>query len=301
MSDIDSNADSISDSSNAHVDVGGGEGLISVDVRELCNRLRANDPRVLGEDNVFIPYNYITHYLYSEAECIALFQALEENTSVQHVDFSMFFERHNYNKRSALVAAAYLESSKTLQTLNLGVIPNQLFQEEHEVHEKISLLLSALSRNTSVTKLNVYIDVVRFTGVAFQELLTCTQTLQKLRIVGCDTAAFDEVQIADIASGFANSTTLQDLEFDGWREVDLAPVLTALHCHPALQKIHFSAMSVCFLPSLPGLEALLRSQNSKVKELVLEQVGTRTVGLRPVMQELGRNTTVTNLAIRDSS
>jgi Ran GTPase-activating protein (RanGAP) involved in mRNA processing and transport len=110
--------------------------------------------------------------------------------------------------------------------------------------------------------------------------------------MGFDNAVFDEVQVAAIASGFANNTTLHDLEFDSWREVDLAPVLAALHCHPALQKI--------LLPSLSGLEALFRSQNSKVKELVLEQVGSCTVGLRTVMQELGRNTTVTNLAIRDS-
>jgi Ran GTPase-activating protein (RanGAP) involved in mRNA processing and transport len=45
---------------------------------------------------------------------------------------------------------------------------------------------------------------------------------------------------------------------------------------------------------------LLRSHGSKVKELVLEQVDTHTVGLHAVIQELGRNTTVTNLAIRKS-
>jgi hypothetical protein len=45
---------------------------------------------------------------------------------------------------------------------------------------------------------------------------------------------------------------------------------------------------------------LLRSQDSKVKELVLQQVGTRTVGLHVVIRELGRNTTVTNLVLRHS-
>jgi hypothetical protein len=44
MSDTYSDADSISDSSNAHVDVTGDEALIPVAVRELCNQLRANDP-----------------------------------------------------------------------------------------------------------------------------------------------------------------------------------------------------------------------------------------------------------------
>jgi hypothetical protein len=295
MSDTDSDADSISDSSNAHVDVGGDEALISSAVRELCSQLRANDSRVLDEENVFVPSRYKSHY--SEAECIALFQALEENNSVKHVDFSMFFERRNYTERSALAAAVYLESSKTLQTLDWG---SSFRQASYEVREMISLVLRALSSNTSVTKLIINTPNVRFAGVAFQDLLTCTQTLQELQIDAYGYEAFDEAQRAAIVSGFANNTTLRDLEFGSWREADLAPVLTALQRHPALQKIHFSAISVGFLRSLSGLEGLVRSQNSKVKELVLEQVGPRTVGLRPVMQELGRNTTVINLAIRDS-
>jgi Ran GTPase-activating protein (RanGAP) involved in mRNA processing and transport len=44
---------------------------------------------------------------------------------------------------------------------------------------------------------------------------------------------------------------------------------------------------------------LLRSKDSKVKELVLDKLSTNAVGFRALMQELGRNTTITNLAIRD--
>jgi Ran GTPase-activating protein (RanGAP) involved in mRNA processing and transport len=75
-----------------------------------------------------------------------------------------------------------------------------------------------------------------------------------------------------------------------------------LQRHPALKKIHLSSECSENLPSLSGLEDLLYSQDSKVKEVVLEQVDTPTgtVGFDPVMQELGRNTTVINLAIRDS-
>jgi Ran GTPase-activating protein (RanGAP) involved in mRNA processing and transport len=69
-----------------------------------------------------------------------------------------------------------------------------------------------------------------------------------------------------------------------------------------LQKIYFHAHSGRWLPrSLYGLEVLLRSKDSKVKELILEQVDTNTVGLHSVMQELRHNTTVTNLAIRNST
>jgi Ran GTPase-activating protein (RanGAP) involved in mRNA processing and transport len=277
------------------VDAGGDEALISSAVHELCNKLRANDQRVLRHSSTFVPSNYIRDH--SEAECIAVFQALKENTSVKHIDFRMLFEQHK-TERSALAVAEYVESSKTLQTLHLN---DSSTHYSHEVGEAISLLLRALSRNTSVTTLSIDTAGVKFASVAFKELLTRTQTLRNLRISGFAYNIFHEVQIAAIASGFANNTTLCDVEFRSWPEADLTPVLTALQCHPALKVIQFSGKVYGEdLPSLSGLEMLLRSQDSKVKELVLAQVETRTVGLHPVMRELGRNTTVTSLSIYDS-
>jgi Ran GTPase-activating protein (RanGAP) involved in mRNA processing and transport len=263
---------------------------ISSYIRELCNRLRAN---VFAYGSFqFVISRYMSGC--SEGECTAVLKALKENTTVEHISFSMLFKRH-YTKRFALVAAEYMESTKTLQTLNLGQGRNQ----ENPV--LMSHLLQVLSRNTSVTEFIIYAKSVRCASVAFQELLTRTQTIKKLQIIspGYEEAC-DEVQIAAIASGFANNTTLRDLEFRGWREANLARVLTALQRHPALNKIQFSAQSLDFLPSPSGLEVLLRSKHSKVKELVLDKVDTRTVGFHALVQELGRNTTITNLAIRES-
>jgi Ran GTPase-activating protein (RanGAP) involved in mRNA processing and transport len=45
---------------------------------------------------------------------------------------------------------------------------------------------------------------------------------------------------------------------------------------------------------------LLRSHGSQVKELILDKLDTRTVGLHPVIQELGRNTTVVSFAMCNS-
>jgi hypothetical protein len=59
MSDTDPDANSMSDSSSVHVAAGGDEALISSAVRELCDQLRANDPRVLADDSVFEVINYI--------------------------------------------------------------------------------------------------------------------------------------------------------------------------------------------------------------------------------------------------
>jgi hypothetical protein len=136
----------------------------------------------------------------------------------------------------------------------------------------ISLFLQALSRNISVTELSVETRSLSYASVAFQELLTCMQTLQKLRILGSEYEEFDEVQIAAITSGFTNNTTLRNLDFHCWREVDLVPVLTALQDHPALRKIHLTTALQNYLPSVSLLDLLLRNQDSKVKEFVLEQV-----------------------------
>jgi hypothetical protein len=79
-------------------------------------------------------------------------------------------------------------------------------------------------------ELTILAGVIRFASVAFQELLTCTQSLKKLQIscVGYADAEFNAVQIATITSGFANNTTLSDLELDSWGEADLAPSQVSL-------------------------------------------------------------------------
>jgi hypothetical protein len=256
MSDADSDADSISDPRNAHIsddddddDDGADDSLISSAVRELCDRLRANDPRVLVHDSSVIPFQEAGEY--SERERIKVFQALKENTSVKHIRLWL----HGYTKSSARAAAKCLESSQTLQTIDLLYGTN--YQHLPAV---ISPLLRALSRNASVTKLCVDTDIVGVASVAFQELLTCTQTLQTMSVVHYQrfrNEELDEADIAVITSGFSNNTTLRDLEFKGWREADLAPVLTALQEHPALQKIRFSTLPNAYcLPSLSGIEVL---------------------------------------------
>jgi hypothetical protein len=189
---------------------------------ELCNELRA----------MFSPMLSSLSSLHSGCwESTAVLKALKENTTVERMDFSMLFKRH-YTKKFALVAAEYVESNKTLQTLHLGYGRNQ----ENPV--LISHFLRSLSRNTSVSEFIIYAKSVKCASVAFQELLTCTQTIKKLQIIASEyDEAFNEEQIATIASGFVNNTTLRDVHFQGWREADLAPVLTALQRHPTLEKI----------------------------------------------------------------
>jgi Ran GTPase-activating protein (RanGAP) involved in mRNA processing and transport len=262
---------------------------ISPAVRELCDWLRANDPRVLDHDSFCVPFNKYKGK-YSEGERIEVFQALKESTSVKRIRISP----NQFTQSSAEAAAEYMKSSKNLQAIDLHSDPYT--QVSPAV---MSLLLRALSRSTSVTALAVETKYIRLASVAFQELLTCTQTLQKLEM-SSEYQDIDEVQLAAITSGFANNTTLRDLRIESWRSANLVPVLTALQDHPALRRIRLVSVFYACLESVSGLEVLLRSHDSKVKELVLEQVDAGTVGLYSVMRELAHNTTVTSLAIRKS-
>jgi Na+-transporting NADH:ubiquinone oxidoreductase subunit NqrE len=172
----------------------------------------------VGGDSFFVHFKY--HCASSEVERIEVFQALKETTSVKCIRLSLV--KRNYTKRSAEVVAEYLESSRTLQKIAFFLA---VCRSSHEICEMmISVFLRALSRNTSVTKPIINIDVLRFSCVAFQELLMCTQTLQTMEVIRYrfGDAELNEVQIAAITSGFANNTTLRDLKFRGWREADLA-------------------------------------------------------------------------------
>jgi hypothetical protein len=113
-----------------------------------------------------------------------------------------------------------VESNKTLQTLHLG------YGKSRKPCVNISFLTIALS-DTSVSEFIIYAKSVRCASVAFQELLTCTKSKKATNNCLRYDEAFNEEQIAAIASGFVNNTTLRDLAFQGWQEADLEPNVIA--------------------------------------------------------------------------
>jgi ABC-type long-subunit fatty acid transport system fused permease/ATPase subunit len=139
-SDSDVDSDSISDSSNAPSDDDDAaddaadddeeDDDSSMTVRELYNQLRANDPRLLANYSKFDLSNYIAGY--SETESIEVFQALKENTSVKHI-------RLWIDAYTTEAAAEYVESSLTLQTLQLSVDELEDYQEICEMVSLYSL------------------------------------------------------------------------------------------------------------------------------------------------------------------
>jgi hypothetical protein len=91
----------------------------SLTARELCNQLRANNPRPFRQNSWFINTRFENRC--SEAEWVEIFQALKENTSVKHTNIDVMMLEGDgdfIESSSALVLAEYVESSKTLQTLN---------------------------------------------------------------------------------------------------------------------------------------------------------------------------------------
>jgi Ran GTPase-activating protein (RanGAP) involved in mRNA processing and transport len=259
MSDTVSDPDSISDSSNARSDDDDGDDPpISSAVLELCNRLRANDPRVLSHDSFFN----------SPSTSIEVFQALKENTSVKRIRLWL----RGYTKRSAEAAAKYLESSQTLQTIEL-----RHCGPYHEFHAVISLLLQALSRNTSVTELCIDTESLRFFSVALQEFLTCTQTLKKLQMRGsnCGNILRDESNIAD-----------------------LNPVIRELGRNTTVTNLVICE-SVLSRENVQQLKSMLR-QNTVLQSLDLGSSGLGSAGLAEIAPVLYRNTSIKTLYLANN-
>jgi hypothetical protein len=130
--------------------------------------------------------------------------------------------RRSDTQRSALVAAvcaSQQNSADVYYGLNLQEMPIV-----------VSVVLRDLSRITSVTKLIIRADVVRFTSVAFKELYTCTQTLQsykQLVSAKCKQLPLHQLLLM-IRRCVMWSFRVSD------RQADLTPVLAALQDHPTL-------------------------------------------------------------------
>jgi hypothetical protein len=224
MSDTDTGSDSESDSSNVRVDLDDAS-IGSID-REQWNRLRSDDPRVSQGPNDFLDISSDR----SEAERIGVAQALQENTSVKRIAVELFQSA----KRSTKAVAKYVKASKHLRSVDLrGSVDSRVLLHHGEVdiadteYPAFSVLLRALSRNTSVTELSIDTLDVGLASVAFQNFLTQTQTLQSLQLSSIWQLG-DDVQQAAVASGFANNTTLCELKLTDYERDDLAPIFTAL-------------------------------------------------------------------------
>jgi Ran GTPase-activating protein (RanGAP) involved in mRNA processing and transport len=271
-------------------------------VPRLCAQLRANDPSVLpeGPNEVFQPH-------VPESCRLEIAEALLQNTIVRRIALDL----QHYSELSADAMAKYLAQSKRLLYVELSSIYSIYSFESTTDQQLLSSFIEAVGKSNSIKELNLSCPDLGPTGKSFENLLTRTKSLRHLRVdlsLGRQGPLEDAVTAA-IASGCSKNTTLREIHLVNLQETSLTPVLTALQMHPLLEKLH-----VVGYASLAGMDALLRGNNSQIKELIIGQfngslgaqivsidldgfTGEQIVGFESFMQEMERNTTIRKMAI----
>jgi Ran GTPase-activating protein (RanGAP) involved in mRNA processing and transport len=256
----------------------------------LCVKLRANNPSVLprGPNQHFDIGAYV-----SDSSCAELAEALTQNTIIRRIMF--YLEVHS--ELSAKAMAKYLSQNKSLLSVDLrrsrfGALGMPFVQDR-----LLPTFIEAIGQSTSIKDLNIKHLGLGPASESFENMLVRTQSLRylKLDLDGC--RLWEAEQTTAIASGFSKNTSLQKIELINWRrEACLAPVLTALQDHPVLEILHVEG----FL-SLDGIDDLLSSKKSQLKELEIERfsgsVREQLVGFEYFMQAMGRNTSILKMTL----
>jgi Ran GTPase-activating protein (RanGAP) involved in mRNA processing and transport len=241
-----------------------------------CDQLRANDPTVVPGDN--LPFKI--RPCLSEKEHIELADALTQNTIVKRI----FLDVDDFTERSAQAMAEYLRTSKNLYSVILCGSRNN-----SESQRVLSCFLLALKEKASLKELSLHDLKLGSASQVLEKLLMDTQSLQKLQL-NCSWQ-LDQEERAKVQSGLAKNTTLQAITL----AATLPRILQSLRNHPRLKTLNLS------VGDLTGLDALLQDDNSKITELSVERHYSTSrdqpVGLSPVLQALGRKTSLTKLTI----
>jgi Ran GTPase-activating protein (RanGAP) involved in mRNA processing and transport len=251
---------------------------------ECCQRLRADDPTVLPR----IGAPFVINRRLNERESILLTNSLLKNTNVQ----SLALNVDHYTFKSAETMGEYLRASKHLQLVRLEGRPFPDVKLQHHKHV-FSILLRALQKSTSLKELSIRnLEVGMLANKVLETLLIRTQSLQKLHLLSTHRALGRE-EIAALQSALTKSTTLQALSLADWPASTLSSILASLHNHPHLRTLHLNGCA----EELTGLDTLLKSNHSKITELVISGNGGLPIGLSAVLHELGRKSTLTRLSI----
>jgi hypothetical protein len=207
---------------------------------------------------------------------------------------------HGYSKLSADAMAKYLMQNKRL--LHVDLLGESLtyfellFRGERGRERPLCTFIEAIGQSTSVTHLILENLALGPASESFESLLTRTKTLQSLTVDLERQGHLEEAATAAIASGFSKNKTLREIKFFNWQETSLIPVLTALQMHPVLETLQVEGFS-----SFAGINALLGSKHSRLKELIFVRFNGSTVeqvvGFESFMLEMGRNNTVLKMVI----
>jgi Ran GTPase-activating protein (RanGAP) involved in mRNA processing and transport len=217
-------------------------------------------------------------------------EALIQNTIVQRI----LLRPHDYSKLSADAMAKYLLQSKHLLHVDLRLDVNYIMEHPHQ--HFLSTFIEAIGQSTSVQQLSLMNMGLGTTSESFATMLTRTKTLRRLRVDLERQDPLEEAATTAIASGFSKNSTLRDIKLVDWQQSSLTPALTALRDHTVLEKLQVEGFS-----SFTGIDALLRGEKSRLKELIIARFKGSTVEqmvyFESFMLEMGRNTTILKIVI----
>jgi Ran GTPase-activating protein (RanGAP) involved in mRNA processing and transport len=256
-------------------------------VSRLCARLRSNDPSVVPEE----PSDYFEPDV-RDSRRLEIAEALAQNTIVRRIGL----DANNYENLSADAMAKFLAQSKHLLAVKLSVDFSFGTAEECAHQQFLSTFIEAIGRSNSAKELELTCPGLILTSKSLENMLIRTKTIQSLTVYVKRQGHLEEAAIDAIASGFTKNATLREIIMVDWQETSLVRVLTALQDHPVLETLQVEGIS-----SLEGINALLGSNNSLLKQLIIARfngsIGEQIIGFETFMLEMGRNATILKLAI----
>jgi Ran GTPase-activating protein (RanGAP) involved in mRNA processing and transport len=275
-------------------------GRVASNAARVIAQLRTNDPSLLP--GWLFNHKFVICPSEPDPIRVELAEALTQNTVVRRI----MLQPHDYSKLSADAMAKYLMRSKRL--LHVDLMGESLcvfefisrmafgFRGERGHERALCTFIEAIGQSTSVTHLSLVNLGLGPVSESFENLLTRTENLRHLTVDLERQGHLEEAATAAIASGFSKNTTLREIKLVDWQEISLIPVLTALQMHPVLETLHVEGIS-----SSAGIDALLGSQHSQLKELIIARFNRSTVeqvvGFDSSMLEMGRNTTILKMVI----
>jgi hypothetical protein len=277
-----------SDDSTLTVTLDDGSALLSSTFLEFCAQVRNNDSSILPE-----PGEPFKIFLLRDQEVMELGDALLKNTSITYLKL----ETVKYTKRHAEAMAKYVRTSNCLQRISWNPT-YRVFQQREEM---LCCFLPAFQESTALKELRIESPRGgRASNRALENMLTYTQSLRSLSLKCLDDRLEDMFSfVTAVRSGLKRNNTLRELTLEDWRGTTISPILTSLRDHPLLRRLclrgHDDVMNVT------GLETLLLSENSKIKELEICRDTRRSkspLGLPHVLRALGRHTALTKLGLR---
>jgi hypothetical protein len=163
--------------------------------------------------------------------------------------------------------------------------------------EMLCCFLPAIQESTSLKELGMGLPLIGGSNLAFENMLTHTQSLRSLSLVCADDDLLEDMAMAAARSGLKKNTSLRELtlEFSGGA-TSVSPILTSLRDHPFLRRLCLCGPVM----DMDGLDSVLLSDNSQITELEINRLngGVPVMGLTPVLQALGRRPTLTKLGLR---